>query len=75
MSTTLVGGRLESKEDTNHDNSESDFTFKNAILNDLKLYGSYEVIVNSSETRRLFLYRNHPPTTIMLNLLSLQDLP
>jgi len=48
MSTTLVGGSPE----TNHGNSESDITFKKAILKDLKLYGSYEVIVNSDETRR-----------------------
>ena len=52
MSTTLIGDRIESQEDTNHENDKSDFTFKNAIIKDLKIYGSYEVIVNSSETRR-----------------------
>jgi hypothetical protein len=42
-----------SQGDTN--NSNSDFAFKDAIIRDLKLYGSYEVIANSSETRRAIL--------------------
>jgi hypothetical protein len=55
-STTFaeVGDSLESQGDTIHENKKniSDFTFKDAIIKDLKLYGSYEVIATSSETRR-----------------------
>ena len=40
-----------SPEVINH-NNKSSLMFKDAIIKDLKLYGTYEAIVNSSETRR-----------------------
>ena len=43
---------LESQENPNNENVKTDFNLKDAIVKDLKIYGSYEVTVNSRETRR-----------------------